>query len=168
MWRRDRTDNFLLFRFHVEMHMVHTSHDHKESAVIAFLYKLGSPDPFLAEVMNWPVVNPQCNHRMKILIKIFMSQVEKYIRNISGAEGQKIDAGMINPNDTIEQYHGYYRYLGSLTTPPCTEGVVWTVMQQVRSVSMEQVQMLINATPVSTDFKNETIFILLITAEFNS
>lgn len=97
-----------------------------------------------------------------------MSQVEKYIRNISGAEGQKIDAGMINPNDTIEQYHGYYRYLGSLTTPPCTEGVVWTVMQQVRSVSMEQVQMLINATPVSTDFKNETIFILLITAEFNS
>jgi carbonic anhydrase len=34
----------------------------------------------------------------------------------------------------------HYRYSGSLTTPPCTEGVVWLVAKEVGSVSKEQVE----------------------------
>ncbi|GIX90031.1 receptor-type tyrosine-protein phosphatase gamma, partial [Caerostris darwini] len=30
------------------------------------------------------------------------------------------------PKDVLH----YYRYMGSLTTPPCTENVVWTIMAQ--------------------------------------
>ncbi len=33
----------------------------------------------------------------------------------------------------------YYGYDGSLTTPPCTEGVRWIVMQSIGTVSQEQV-----------------------------
>ncbi|KMZ73116.1 hypothetical protein ZOSMA_153G00080 [Zostera marina] len=59
---------------------------------------------------------------------------------------------MINPNKTIEKCcHGYYRYMGSLTTPPCTEGVIWTVMEQIRPISAKQVKMLKRA--VETEFK---------------
>jgi len=34
----------------------------------------------------------------------------------------------------------YYRFNGSLTTPPCTEGVWWLVMKQPASASMEQIE----------------------------
>lgn len=36
--------------------------------------------------------------------------------------------------------HDYYRFNGSLTTPPCTEGVRWLVLKESVSVSKGQVQ----------------------------
>ncbi len=36
----------------------------------------------------------------------------------------------------------YYRFNGSLTTPPCTEGVLWMVMKNQVAVSAEQVKQL--------------------------
>nr|GEY71447.1 alpha carbonic anhydrase 7-like [Tanacetum cinerariifolium] len=32
----------------------------------------------------------------------------------------------------------YYRYVGSLTTPPCTQNVTWTIVNKVRTVSRAQ------------------------------
>ncbi|NSL56170.1 carbonic anhydrase [Uliginosibacterium aquaticum] len=34
----------------------------------------------------------------------------------------------------------YYSYMGSLTTPPCTEGVLWLVLKQPMSLSREQIE----------------------------
>ena len=33
----------------------------------------------------------------------------------------------------------YYTYMGSLTTPPCSEGVLWLVMKQPVQVSQDQI-----------------------------
>lgn len=45
----------------------------------------------------------------------------------------------INPEDFIPQTRTYYNYTGSLTTPPCTEGVNWNVFNTPVTLSKEQI-----------------------------
>ena len=48
--------------------------------------------------------------------------------------------GKINPADLLPKSRQYYRFSGSLTTPPCTEGVRWLVFKEHLPVSKEQVE----------------------------
>ncbi len=70
------------------------------------------------------------------------------------AEGQteKI-ADMVNPGGLLPTNRGYWTYMGSLTRPPCTEGVRWFVLQQELSISRAQLSAFerlypMNARPV--------------------
>lgn len=47
-------------------------------------------------------------------------------------------ADEIDFNALIPSSHLYYHYAGSLTTPPCTEGVNWLVLKEPIAVSAEQ------------------------------
>jgi carbonic anhydrase len=46
----------------------------------------------------------------------------------------------VSATDLLPQEHLYYTYLGSLTTPPCTQGVRWLVLQQPVEISAAQLQ----------------------------
>jgi carbonic anhydrase len=45
---------------------------------------------------------------------------------------------MINPGGLLPADRGYWTYMGSLTTPPCTEGVRWFVFEEQVPLSRDQ------------------------------
>lgn len=45
----------------------------------------------------------------------------------------------IRISDILPEQRDYYAYMGSLTTPPCTEGVLWLVLKQPMELSREQI-----------------------------
>jgi len=47
---------------------------------------------------------------------------------------------MVNPAGFLPAERGYWTYMGSLPTPPCTEGVRWFVFENEISVSLEQIR----------------------------
>ena len=44
----------------------------------------------------------------------------------------------LDPTALLPEDRRYYTYMGSLTTPPCTEGVLWLVMKQPGTLSAKQ------------------------------
>jgi carbonic anhydrase len=46
----------------------------------------------------------------------------------------------VNPLYLLPDSTDYYRFNGSLTTPPCTEGVTWLVMKQPITASKAQIK----------------------------
>ncbi|KAH7662836.1 Carbonic anhydrase alpha-class protein [Dioscorea alata] len=103
-------------RYDLEAHLVHESEDQK-IAVIGVLHRLGSPDPLLTEL-------------------------EAHIIQISTVLYSQVHVGVVDPRFISIEDNIYYRYMGSLTTPPCTEGVVWTITNMVGTVSQSQIDLL--------------------------
>jgi carbonic anhydrase len=58
--------------------------------------------------------------------------------------GARIDLTQLLPTD-----RRYYTYMGSLTTPPCSEGVLWMVMKQPVPISPEQVAIFARLYPMN-------------------
>ncbi|KAK4255120.1 hypothetical protein QN277_008157 [Acacia crassicarpa] len=106
-------------RFDLELHMVHET-DAGETAVIGILYKIGTPDALL-------------------------SSLRDELKAISDEDKKEVNAGIVDPGLIKPTSLRYYRYMGSLTTPPCTENVTWTILAEVRTVSKEQVKLLRDA-----------------------
>ena len=109
-------------------HLVHRDVDGR-LAVVAVLFDAGSENPFIRRL--WPYLPLE-------------SGVETRLPSV------KVELDKLLPDDKA-----YYTYMGSLTTPPCTEGVQWIVMKNPVSISPEQVAVFsrlypMNARPIQS------------------
>lgn len=109
-------------RFAVEQHMVHFSEDGNIS-VVSILYRLGRQDPFLMQLQD--------------------KLSELYVEACRAEKGAPIPAGVVSLWPLRSYANMYYRYVGSLTTPPCTENIIWNILGRVREMTMEQAAALI-------------------------
>ncbi|MCW5661848.1 MAG: carbonic anhydrase family protein [Burkholderiaceae bacterium] len=55
----------------------------------------------------------------------------------------------LDPSQLLPKDPRYFAYMGSLTTPPCSEGVLWIVMQQPVPVSAEQIEVFARLYPMN-------------------
>jgi carbonic anhydrase len=120
------TYNLLQFHFHtpsenniegksfpMEAHLVHAD-DAGNLAVVAVMFTKGAPNSVVEKV--WVVMPSRAGEK-----------VEK-----AGTQ--------INVMDMLPPNKDHYRFNGSLTTPPCSEGVVWMVLKDAAEASKEQVE----------------------------
>jgi len=108
------------------IHLVHAN-GKGETAVIAILLRRGAVNATIQKV--WAAIPRTVGQEQEIA-------------------GMQIDA-----SDFLPPTRGYYTYRGSLTTPPCTEGVTWFVLETQGSVSEKQARAFgsifpVNARPV--------------------
>jgi carbonic anhydrase len=93
------------------IHFVHKDWD-DNLAVIAVLLDEGSENPTLQSIWN----------------------------NMPLEASSEVLAGdVIEPMRLMPDNRAYWTYMGSLTTPPCTENVLWMVMKNPQQVSPEQI-----------------------------
>ena len=104
-------------------HLVHKSADAK-LAVIGLFFKEGAENPVLKEVFS----------------------------QMPGSEGKVVIKGKIDLTTLLPKTLAYYSYAGSLTTPPCSEGVTFYIVKtpvELSSAQLEQFKKLypMNARP---------------------
>jgi len=101
----------------LEVHFVHQSAA-GELAVIGMLVEEGASNDIWAPVINALPDSPG---------------ESRHIENLN------LDMGDLRPIPSR-----YYRYEGSLTTPPCSEGVHWIVMAEKRQMSTKQMSFIVS------------------------
>ena len=70
--------------------------------------------------------------------------------NLPLEKGEALPAQVqIDLNQLLPAERGYYTYMGSLTTPPCTEGVLWMVMRQPVQLTAQQIGIFARLYPMN-------------------
>ncbi|MBY0430110.1 MAG: carbonic anhydrase family protein, partial [Rhodospirillales bacterium] len=60
-----------------------------------------------------------------------------------------IEGVKVNPADMLPAGRGYFRYMGSLTTPPCSEGILWSVFKDSLEASPAQIEKFAKLFPMN-------------------
>jgi carbonic anhydrase len=102
------------------VHLMYQASDGKLAGV-AVLLKAGTANPAIQQIWE------------------HMPQTESKVLPDFSHEEQEITGVDINPASLLPRETAYYMYMGSVTAPPCTEGVMWYVLKTPMEISEEQI-----------------------------
>ena len=103
--------------FPMEMHLVHQN-DHGHIVVVGILLILGEENLVFSEVEKW--MQQHTGHQLP-------AKGEEVVTNLT-----------FNLMDLLPHNTHHFSYHGSLTTPPCSEGVQWIVLKTPIEISQIQ------------------------------
>lgn len=95
--------------FPMVAHLVHQAED-GQLLVVGVMFNEGAENPVIADI--W--------------------------KNAPQQAGQTSPIKSVDIASLVKDFGGYYRLEGSLTTPPCTEGVMWVIGKQPVTASKQQ------------------------------
>ena len=110
-------------QFPLEGHLVHADKD-GNLAVVAVMFQEGAANALLTRL--WEKMPNKAGEKSALPTALTVSQMLPKERN-------------------------YYRFNGSLTTPPCSEGVRWFVMKTLATASKGQIQQFSKAVGVANN-----------------
>lgn len=99
-------------QYDMVLHLMHQAGDGQVAAV-AVLLKAGNSNPTI-------------------------QQLWKYMPKTAVKE-EKIAGVEVNPAGLLPYDTAYYTYMGSITAPPCTEGVTWFVLKTPVDISAQEI-----------------------------
>ena len=103
-------------QFPMEVHLVHQN-SKNELLVLGVFLKKGAANSYLGALLS----SPQ-----------FLALNEEVQQVL------ELNPLLLNPGDLLGRAKEYYTYAGSLTTPPCVEGVTWLVAKEPVELSVSQ------------------------------
>ena len=114
--------------FAMVAHLVHKSQE-GQLAVVAVLLEPGQVNPLINKVWTY--------------------------MPLDSGDKVRMPTSLVEMNELLPNDQRYYQFMGSLTTPPCSEGVLWLVLKQPMTVSREQLRLFSqlfpnNARPVQS------------------
>lgn len=107
-------------KFPLEVQFVHRAQQSESTVIVSLLFNGQKAD------------NPALEPLLTVLDQI---------NDESISSQQIIDLSFLFPSDPSIYF---YRYMGSLTTPPCTEGVTWIVLAKTIPISSKQMHVFFN------------------------
>jgi len=107
--------------FEMEAHLVHQDSEGR-LAVVSVLFDRGAANGTVQQVWN----------------------------NLPLEKGEEQAARVaLDPAGLLPEDRRYYTFMGSLTTPPCSEGVLWMVMKQPVTLAPEQIELFARLYPMN-------------------
>lgn len=107
-------------RFPMAAHLMHRNAE-GQLAIVAVLLDLGAASPLIDKVWTYMPLDAGDRVRMPI--------------------------DLLNLAELLPTDQRYYQFMGSLTTPPCSEGVLWMVLKAPMTVSTAQHKLLTQLYP---------------------
>lgn len=117
-------------KFPLEVHYVHYDSSAEEYSVLGLIFELGEENPAVEAALD--ALESGTGHVGPA--------------PLMGDDWVDTEVGTFNPFSFLQgiDTSRYWSYHGSFTTPPCTEGVNWFVLQEYATVSVPQVQRIID------------------------